>query len=119
MQLKSDINIKGDLGGAMSVEFNPDRSFNDYCATHIENYNPDRFEVLAVRFYHGKETVITVYAIDKNRLEGTTFDKDKMPVKKFKLNLVFLKDILLFVKECNFTLTTGHYPLEDMMVINK
>jgi len=119
MQLKSDINMKGDLGGTLSVEFKPNSSFNDYCAQHIVNYDPDRFEVVAVRFYHGKETIVTVFALDKNRIEGTTFNKGKMPVKKFKLNFTFLKDILLFIEECNFTLTTGHYPLEDMEVVNR
>jgi hypothetical protein len=119
MQLKSDVNIKGDLGGAISVRFKPGSTFSDYCVAHIENFDLNRFEILAVRFYYAKETIITVYAIDKNRLEGSNFNKNKLPVKKFKLAFPFLKDILPFIEECNFTLTTGHYPLEDMEVINK
>jgi hypothetical protein len=119
MQLESDINIKGDLGGAVSIKFKDGEAFNQYCAKHIPEYNPDRFEVMALRFYYGKETIVTLYSVDKNRIEGTNFSKDKMPVKKFKLNMDFLKDILPFVEECNFTLTTGNYPLMDMEVINR
>lgn len=119
MQLKSDVNIKGDLGGALSVKFKPGSTFNDYCVKYIENFDPDRFDVLAVRFYYGKEIVVTVFAMDKNRLKGTNYDKNKVPVKKFKLAFSFLHDILPFIEECNFTLTTGHYPLENMEVVNK
>lgn len=119
MKLQSDVNIQGDLGGTMSVQFKYNNSLNDYCAKHIPNYDPDRLEALAIRLYYGKETIVTVYAIDKDRLEGTNFTPEKMPVKKFKLEFTFLKDILPFIEECNFTLTTGHYPLEEMEVINK
>ena len=86
---------------------------------NLPDYNPDRFEVMALRFFYGKETMITLYAVDKHRMEGTNFSEGKMPVKKFKLNPSFMKDILPLVEECNFTLTTGNYPLMDMEVINK
>ena len=119
MQLESDIHIKDDLGGAMSIKFKKGSSFDEYCRNNIENYNPDRFEVLAIRLYYGKETNITLYAIDKDRMEGDNFKKDKIPVKKFKLNISFLQSILSFIDECNFTLTTGNYPISDMEVINK
>jgi hypothetical protein len=119
MKLESDTKIKDDLGGPISIKFKPGSSFNDYCAKHIENFNADRFEVLAVRFYYGKETAITLYAIDKDRQEGNNFSPDKMPVKKFKLDFQFARDLLPLVEECNFTLTTGNFPLEDMEVINK
>jgi len=119
MKLESDTHIKDDLGGAMSVKFKPGSSIEEYCKNNIENYNPDRFEVLAIRFYYGKETAITLYAIDKERMEGDNFSKDKMPVKKFKLNISFIENFLPFIDECNFTLTTGNYPLIDMEVVNK
>ncbi len=119
MQLESDIQIKGDLGGAVSVKFKAGSALNEYCARRIPGYDPDRFEPMALRFFYGKETAVTLYAVDKDRLEGTNYSKDKMPVKKFKLNADFLKDILPLVEECNFTLTTGNYPLMDMEVINK
>ena len=119
MQLKSDISMKGDMEGAISIRFKPGSTFNDYCVAHIANFDPDRFEVLAVRFYYGKETVITVYAIDKYRQERSNSPPHKIPVKKFKLSVAFLKDIESIIDECNFTITTGNYPIESMEVINK
>jgi len=119
MQTNSTSEIKDDLGGAMSVKFKTGSAFNEYCQKNIENYNPDRFEMLAIRFYYGKETIITLYAIDKSRLEGENYDHSKIPVKKFKLKTDFINEFLPFIEECNFTLTTGNYPLNDMEVINK
>jgi hypothetical protein len=119
MQLDSESNIKDDLGGVMSVKFTPGNHFNEYCAKHIDNYDPLQFEILAVRVFYGKETIVTVYAIDRARLKGTTHSPGKMPVKKFKLKAPFLKDIIPFIEECNFTLTTGLVPLERMEVENR
>ena len=119
MNSASNTKIKDDLGGNISVKLKDRNSFNDYCAKHIENYNPDRFEALAIRFFYGKESAITLFAIDKERQEGDNFSADKIPVKKFKLDMRFAGDVLQFIEECNFTLTTGDYPLENMEVINK
>lgn len=113
-----DTVTKDDLGGAISVKFTPGSSFADYCATHIPNYDPERFEIMAIRFFYGKEIDITLYAIDIDRQSKTDKD-DIIPVRKFRLTTAFLKDILLFIDECNFTLTTGDYPLANMRVINK
>jgi len=117
MQLESDTDIKDDLGGAISVKFKPGKAFQDYCAKHIRDYDPERLEALSVRFYYGEETEVTVYAIDKDRLNGAP--SGEVPVKKFKLQGSFLQHIVPLIAECNFTLTTGHYPLESMRVINK
>lgn len=118
MQLQSDTDIKDDLGGVMSIKFKPNSSFGDYCRTHIGNYNPERFEVIAIRFYLKTEPVLTLYAFDKTR-KSTSNSKGKIPVKKFKLHPPFLQDIIPFIEECNFTLTTGNHPLGEMEVINR
>ncbi|MEO8147457.1 MAG: hypothetical protein ABI723_07460 [Bacteroidia bacterium] len=119
MRIDTDTNIKDDLSGNISIKFKDGISLDEYCSNNIENYNPDRFEALAIRVYYGKETTVTLYAIDKERLEGNNFNKDKMPVKKFKLNNSFLQNILTIIDEGNFTLATGNYPLSDMEVINR
>ncbi len=118
MKLNSDTLIKDDLGGVISLKLREGGSLNDYCFKHIDGYDPDRFEALAIRVFFGKETIITVYALDKNAQENTV-SAEKMPVRKFKMDGSFLKDIIPFIEACNFTLTTGNYPLEDMKVINE
>lgn len=108
--------IAGDnLEGNIAVRFRPGKTFNEYCAKHIANYDAGRFDVLAVRFFYGKEIDITVYAADKGREQSD----DTIPVHKFRLPTEFLRDMLLYVDECNFTVTNGNYPLEKMRVINK
>jgi len=119
MQLSPDTQIKDDLVGVISIKFKPESTFNNYCAEHIENYNPDRFEVLAVKAHYGKETNVTVFAIDRDRMENSTIRPVKIPVKKFKLNADFIRELIPHFQEYNFTLNTGNYPLEDMEVINK
>ncbi len=118
MKLEDTI-IEGDLGGAISLRLKSGTSINTFCASHIQNFDPDRLEVLAIRFYYGKEMTITLYAIDKDGQEGSNFSPDKIPVKKFKLDTQFAQNLLPFIQECNFTLTTGNFPLESMEVINK
>lgn len=119
MKLAPDTNIKGDIGGVISITLTPGKALNDFCTANIDNYDPDRFEIIAIRAFYGKETSVTVYAKDNVRTEGSNFSKDKIPVKKFKLNAGFLKNLVPVIQECNFTLTTGNYRLEDMEVINK
>jgi hypothetical protein len=116
MASESESIASDDLEGEMAVRFLPGKSFNEYCAKHIANYDAARFEALAVRFFYGKEIDITVYAADKDRQPG---NDDTVPVHKFRLPTEFLRDILLYIDECNFTLTTGAYPLEKMRVTNK
>lgn len=109
--------IAGDnLEGAIAVRFAPGRSMNEYCAKHVAGYDAERLEVVAVRFYYGNEIGITVFAADKSRQPGAD---NTVPVEKFRLPTEFLKDILLYVDECNFTLTTGAYPMENMKVVDK
>lgn len=119
MKLESDINIKDDLAGPVSIKLKNKESLNSFCSVHIPNYNPDRFEAMAIRVYSGKEKSVTVFAIDKNRQEDNNFSSEKMPVKKFKLDFNLIDKIWPFIEEYNMTLTTGNFPLEDMQVINK
>jgi hypothetical protein len=119
MRSDFDTKTKDDLNGAISVRFVKGGSFADYCATHIANYDPERFEVMAIRFFYGNEIDITLYAVDTERLSASERNDDGIPVKKFRLPTTFLKDILPLIDDCNFTLTTSDYPLENMRVINK
>ncbi|MCE3294389.1 MAG: hypothetical protein K0R65_103 [Crocinitomicaceae bacterium] len=109
---------KDDLGGVISLEFIPGISLNDFCAKHIENYDPQRYDVLALRFHYGQEMSLIAYAID-NEYSSKDDDPLKGPVKKFKIDNFSISDILSYITECNFTITTGLHPLKDLDLINQ
>ncbi len=107
------------ITGGISVKLHEGQTLDDFCAQHVPNYDPDRFEAIAIRLFAGKEIIITVFALDKLRQEGNNYDTTKLPVKKFKLEHLQIDTLLSFFEEYNFTLSTGNYLIEDMEVINK
>lgn len=107
------------LKGNITIELKSGKTLEEFCEKTFNNYNRDQYEAVAMRLYSGKEIILTLYALDKVRQEGSTFDKDKLPVKKFKLNAFPSLDVMSFIDEFNFTITTGNYSIEDMEVINK
>lgn len=111
--------LKDELKGTISLKIKKDKTLDEFCRKNFDNYEIDRFEAVAIRVYYGKETIITLFALDKNRQEGTTYNLKKIPVKKFKKEVIDFNELMSFVEEFNFTVITGHYPLEDMEVINK
>lgn len=106
------------LSGTLSARMIGNMRLDDFCMKHIAGYNPDRMEAIAVRLFVGKETLITVYALDKSRQELSSTDPEKLPVKKFKIEHLRADELFQFFSEFNFTLSTGSYDLEDMQVIN-
>lgn len=106
-----------ELKGNMSLTFEQNKSFEEFCQNNFANYESSRYEAIAIRVFYGKELVVTLYAIDKDRKERN--DSEKLPVKKFKTSNVFLAAVLAFVKEINFTLTTGAHADDDVEIINK
>lgn len=107
------------ISGGIHVTLSEGQTLDDLCAQYIDDYNPDRFEAVAIRLFAGKETIVTIYALDKIRQESSTADSNKLPVKKFKLEQVSVRELLQFFDEFNFTLSSGNYNLEDMEVLNK
>ena len=118
MSIKIEKPVKNDLEGFISVKFRDNRTFDEFCSRYISNYEINRFEPLAVRFFFGKEATATIYAVDKAK-SGSDGSEEDLPVKKFKLAAMPMNEVMSFIEECNFTLTTGKYPLEDMVVQNK
>lgn len=108
-----------ELKGALTLKLKSDKTLDEFCRNNFENYDSKRFEAVAIRVYYGKETIVTLYALDKERQKTSTYDLNKIPVKKFKNGMINLSDLIGFVEEFNFTLSAGNYPLEDMEVINK
>jgi hypothetical protein len=119
METNSSAMIKNELSGKLTISLNPGRTLDEFCERNFDNYNSDQFEAVAIRVFYGKETVVTLYALDKVRQEGMNYNINKIPVKKFKTSTFGLTELLTFISEFNFTLSTGNFPLEDMEVINK
>ncbi len=107
------------ITGELSVKLSNNQTLDDFCVQHIHEYNRDRFEALYIRVFVGNETVITVYAVDKNRQENASQDTGKIPVKKFKITTLPVSELFSYCAGFNCTLSTGNYPIEDMEVINK
>jgi hypothetical protein len=108
-----------ELKGVISLKVTPGKTLDEFCEKNFHNYNPNQYEPVAIRFYYGKEVIVTLYALDKIRQHETTLSYNKLPVKKFKNQNFGFSDVIAFVEEFNFTLTTGMYAIEDMQVINK
>ena len=111
--------VHGDINGDIAVKLANDQTLDDFCAQHIIDFNRDRFEAFAIRLFLGKETIITIYAIDKLRQEDSDLSVKKIAVKKFKINTIPVNELFSYVESLNFTLTTGNYDISDMEVMNK
>ena len=109
----------GDVSGFIAAKFSNGQTLDDFCVEHIAGYNRNRFEAIALRLFVGKETIITIYALDKIRQEGTTYDHSKIPVKKFKIDTLSADALFSYCDSLNVTLDTGNYAIEDMEVMNK
>lgn len=118
--MHSNTPVSDTLSGRLFVAFKENKTFREFCEKNFVNYDPDQHEPIAIRFFYGQETVVTLYALDKFRQEGTNYNTDeKVPVKKFKSVSIALIDILPYLLEFNFTLGAGNYDLDEMEVVNK
>jgi len=113
------VNNHGNISGSIAIKLANGQTLDDFCAEHIENYNRDRFEAIAIRLFVGNETVITIYALDKLKQEVDKYDVSKIPVKKFKITTLKANSLFSYCSSINFTLATGNYSIEDMLVLNK
>ena len=109
----------GDLTGEISMTLKKGFVLDDIFIKYIHDYNRDRFEAIAVRIFSGKENIVTLYAIDKVRQEDSTVPPGKIPVKKFKIVDIPLRELIPHLESFNFTLGTNNYPIEAMEVMNK
>ena len=107
-----------DLVGKAALDLRNRDDFNSFAAK-FAGYDPNRFEPVALRVYVQDLTpIVTIYALDKSKQEDKSFPKDKLPVKKFKLE-VDLKEFLRHIRMFDFTVSNEAYNIEDMQVINK
>ena len=119
--MKQELHFEhGDLVGEISLSLTEGQSLNELFSKYIHDYNPDRMEAYAFRVLMGKENVLTLYAVDGYKQENTSLeDREKIPVKKYKIPDVPIQELLNFFGEINFTVSTKNYPIESMEVVNK
>ncbi|MCW3072530.1 MAG: hypothetical protein JWO44_2420 [Bacteroidetes bacterium] len=119
METNSNAVLSTELSGKLTITLKPGKTLDEFCERNFDNYNSDQYEAVAIRMYYGKEVVVTLYALDKVRQEGTNYNINKIPVKKFKKTTIGLAELFAFIEEFNFTLSAGNYAIDEMEVINK
>ncbi|MEO6305022.1 MAG: hypothetical protein ABIP51_17805 [Bacteroidia bacterium] len=110
--------MEHDYGGKISAKFYANSGIETFCAKHILYYDPVRFHIVAIRAYAGKEFIVTVYLEDKLN-NSSTIHPGKILVKKFKIENLSPLEFFDIIESFNFTLSNGHYDLDNMEVINK
>ena len=107
-----------DLSGSASLEFYDADNFRTF-ASKAFGYDADRFDPVALKlFISGEHPVITLYALDKSTQEKDNYPKDKLPVKKFKVEVTW-PEIFKYVKSFDLVVSDGIYDIKDMLVENK
>src|SRR5438045_90776 len=103
------------LSGNAAIDLFGKDDINSLSQKLIANYNPDRFEATALRFFIQKgKPIITIYAVDKFKQEKNNYPKDKLPVKKFKLSIPF-EAFLQHLKRFDFTVSNDAYDIKDIL----
>ena len=107
------------LSGNAAMDLNRKEDLNALASKLVNNYNPDRFDAIALRFFVQKnEPVVTLYAVDKAKQEDGNYPKDKLPVKKYKIKLSF-SEFIKYIKRFDLTVSNDAYDIGDMLVMNK
>src|SRR5437868_6633672 len=87
------------LTGNAAVDLYDNVELNELAMKLVNGYNPDILDAVALRFFIQEDSpVITLYAVDKLKQEQNNYPKDKLPVKKFKINISFA-DFLKHIKK--------------------
>lgn len=107
-----------DLTGVAALDFLDNEDFNVFAAK-ITGYNPDRFDPVALKIMASESSVIvTLYAMDKSARETAHYPDDKLPVKKFKMEMEW-SELMRHIKHFDIVVSNESYSLSDMVVINK
>jgi len=105
--------------GRAAIDFFRKEDLNSFASKLIEGYNPDRFDAAALRLFVQKDSpVVTLYAVDKLKQDQGNYPHNKLPVKKFKIDISF-EDFLKHIRSFDLTVTNDAYDIEDMLVMNK
>jgi hypothetical protein len=102
------------ISGAISIRLYQGQTLDHFCTAFIKGYDAARYEAAALRVYAGKEMIITIYAVDRTRLNGEP--GKKLKVKKFKLENIPVANLFNYLEAFNFTVAPGKFDLENMEV---
>ncbi|MES2559363.1 MAG: hypothetical protein V4590_06460 [Bacteroidota bacterium] len=106
------------LTGYASLDFHLKEDFNVFAA-NITEYNPDRFDPVALKIMASESTlIVTLFALDKSAREKSSYPDDKLPVKKFKMEMEY-QQFMSLIKHFDLIVSNETYPIADIVVINK
>ena len=117
MKPTNDVLVKAPLTGFADAKLKEAETLDTVFSYLVPEYNIERFEAVAVRIYLATETVITLYAIEKERSTKRDKNDEKLPVKKFKLNIT-LDEFLQYFSNINMTISKDNFDIKDIEVIN-
>lgn len=107
-----------DFSGMASLDLHDTRGFYRFLAT-VADYDPDRYDPVALKVYIVENhPTVTLFVLDKTKQEEDNYPKDKLPVRKLKLQLTW-SELFSFVRRFDLVVTTGAYDIADMIVINE
>ncbi|MES2515838.1 MAG: hypothetical protein V4580_16915 [Bacteroidota bacterium] len=101
-----------DIHGKIALTFS-EHKLSDLCLRHIPGFEPERFNIIAVRVFAGKEFIVTVFAQDNLNHD------DLHHVRKFKIETLSHKEFYNYVDSYNFTLVDESVHIDGMAVLNK
>jgi hypothetical protein len=106
------------LVGYAAVDFHKKDDFN-VLAANVANYNPDRFDPVALKIMVSESSfIVTLYALDKSAREKDSYPDDKLPVKKFKIEME-LQQFMRYIKHFDLIVSNEAYSIADIVVTNK
>jgi hypothetical protein len=106
-----------DFSGMASLDLHDHQAFYTFLAS-IAEYDPDRYDPVALKVYvAGNQPSVTLFVLDKNAQETNEYPKDKLPVRKLHLQLMW-GELFSFIRSFSLVVTPGSYDVKDMLVIN-
>lgn len=107
-----------DFSGMAALDLHDMQGFYKFLAT-VADYDPDRYDPVAIKVYVAENhPTVTLFVVDKNKQEENNYPKDKLPVRKLRLQLSW-SELFSFVRRFDLVVSTGVFDVKDMLVINE
>lgn len=106
-----------DFSGMASLDLHDQQAFYTFLAG-VAEYDADRYDPVALKVYIAENhPTVTLFVVDKNAQESNEYPKDKLPVRKLKLQLMW-GELFSFIRRFDIVVSPGTYDVKDMLVIN-